>query len=78
MSFATLQLTEAEKIALTELLQEHTEKLQGLINHYNGNIEALISAGNEPDEQQRNYEAALQSNFDRKEIFTGIQKKLEQ
>jgi hypothetical protein len=67
VKFQPEQLTE-----LNELVIEKLEQINNLIAHYENNLEAIASAGKDPENQQINYTLCLAQNNERKELYNAI------
>lgn len=68
----TLHVTSEQLNELVELVTEKKEQILNLVAHYENNLEAIANAGNDAEAQRLNYEAALNENKERLNLYNGI------
>jgi len=72
----TLTLSPEHLTELQELVTEKTEQIENLVQHYENSLEALASAGTDGATQRLNYEAALNENKNRLQLFLNLKNNL--
>jgi ssDNA-binding replication factor A large subunit len=69
MALIQLNVNEYQHQELQELVKEKKEQLEALLAHYENSLEALQSAGDNAAMQRLNFQAAINENKSRLQLF---------